>query len=215
MGYAVNVIRECLRILSLLVLLAGFSQVLAMVIVLPALAQDVPKARYTEGGTERCMTCHGGEQIAVMAETAHGNSDDPHAPFAQKGCESCHGPGSLHVSRARGGAGFPAMTLFKRGEPVAKQNDACLACHAKDMGDLEGMEWSGSLHDTGRMTCVSCHKEHVKVDPITDAREQKKNCARCHEEQIEKHPVFEDKGIDFDKLTCFDCHDVHQLTARP
>jgi len=192
---------------------------IAMAIAMPVLAQDSakagPEAKYTEGGAERCLNCHSGEQMTVMVETAHGNAEDPHAPFAQKGCESCHGPGSLHVSRARGGAGFPALLRFQRGEPVADQNGACLDCHSKDMGELEGMEWSGSLHDTGRMTCISCHKAHTKEDPMSIAEEQNKNCARCHEAEIAKHPKFADKGIVFDKLTCFDCHDVHQLIRKP
>lgn len=193
--------------------------VVAISLAMPVLAQSGanpgPQAKFTEDGTERCLKCHGGERITVIAETAHGDKDDPHAPFAQQGCESCHGPGSLHVSRARGGAGFPALLRFQRGEPVAKQNGACLDCHAKDMAGVKGMEWSGSLHDTGRMTCVSCHKVHAQVDSMTFIEEQSKNCARCHKEQIARHPTFADKGIVFDQLTCFDCHDIHQLTAKP
>jgi len=174
-----------------------------------------PEARYTEQGATRCLACHGGENMMLMAETPHGNVDNPHAPYAQKGCESCHGPGSLHVSRARGGAGFPVLLRFKRGASVADQNGACLDCHAKDMGMLEGMQWAGSLHDTGRMTCMNCHQGHVAAQAMTDPAEQRKSCATCHDEQVASHPTFADKGIVFDKLSCYDCHDVHQLEAKP
>lgn len=197
----------------------AFLTLLAALSVTSAAAQQTPPAgptaKYTEGGTERCLTCHASERMTVMGETAHGNRENPHTPFAQRGCESCHGPGSLHVSRARGGAGFPKLLRFVRGEPVAQQNNACLDCHAKTMDDLPGMEWTGSLHDNGRITCAGCHKAHVKVDPITSATTQKQNCARCHAEQIATHPKFADKGIIFEQLTCFDCHDVHQLMPRP
>jgi DmsE family decaheme c-type cytochrome len=202
-------------VIRLLILTIG----IAAAIVMPALAQDAakaaPNAKYTEDGAERCLNCHGAGQMTVMAETPHGNLENPHSPYAQQGCESCHGPGSLHVSRARGGAGFPALLRFKRGEPVAQQNAMCLDCHARDMGELEGMEWSGSLHDTDQITCAGCHKAHATVDPMTLTEEQNKNCARCHDEQITTHSKFADKGIVFDQLTCFDCHDVHQLTGKP
>lgn len=183
-----------------------------------ALAQggkSATDAQYTKGGTESCMYCHVGEQIIVIAETAHGNASNPHAPYAQQGCESCHGPGSLHVSRARGGVGFPALLRFGDRKTRPQQNSTCLVCHGQDMGDIEAMEWTGSLHDTPRMTCVSCHQLHTADDLLTTRDGQIKNCSRCHEDEISNHKRFESKGINFNKLTCYDCHDVHQLIASP
>lgn len=176
-----------------------------------------PVAKFTDKGTERCMDCHGGERMTLIADSPHGNNDNPHTPYAQRGCESCHGKGSLHVSRARGGAGFPDLIQFKRrgGAPLEKQTEACLNCHKADMDELEGMAWTGSLHDTDRMTCGTCHTIHTTENAMTNSTEQKKNCTRCHEEQIAAHPKFESKGIVFDKLACGDCHDVHQLERRP
>jgi len=179
-------------------------------------SRAVPVAKFTEQGTERCMECHGGANMTLIAESAHGDKDNPHTPYAQKGCESCHGMGSLHVSRARGGAGFPDLIQFKRrGSTVERQNEACLDCHATDMGALEGMAWADSLHDTGRMTCGTCHTVHTTENAMANAAEQKQNCERCHEEEIASHPRFESKGIVFDKLACGNCHDVHQLERRP
>lgn len=196
-----------------------FFLLVLVVACLPAGAQqsgNVPEASFTEQGTERCLDCHAGEKMTVVAESAHGNIDNPHSPYAQQGCESCHGKGSLHVSRARGGAGFPALIRFKRrGSSVEEQNNACLDCHAEDMGALEGMAWKGSLHDTGRMTCGSCHQMHAAADIMAVSSEQKATCAGCHDEQIEVHPKFENKGIAFDRLDCAACHDVHQLVRRP
>jgi DmsE family decaheme c-type cytochrome len=175
----------------------------------------VPEARFTDTGADGCLRCHGGDNMAVLKESAHGNPDDPHAPFARAGCESCHGPGSLHVSRARGGAGFPALTRFGRGgDPAKDQLAACLDCHASAMGEREGMAWSGSLHDTGRMTCSTCHTIHAPDNLLADPVAQQAKCATCHDQQIADHSRFEGKGILFDQLTCHDCHDAHQLQSR-
>ena len=81
-------------------------------------APRVPTAHYTDAGSEGCLRCHGGDNMLVVMESAHGDQSNPHAPFAedQAGREACHGPGSLHVSRSRGGAGFPPLARFGRGE---------------------------------------------------------------------------------------------------
>jgi DmsE family decaheme c-type cytochrome len=200
------------------VLIAGL--MLAGMVPSTTAAQDkrtngLPEAQYTADGTESCVRCHAGERMTLMAETAHGNKDNPHTPYATHGCESCHGPGSLHVSRARGGRGFPAMIRFGSGESVQRQTAACIGCHADDMGNLEGMEWTDSAHDTGGMTCVSCHEGHIVGNPLAEQQPQREACATCHAKEIAGHPRFEDKGIVFDKLSCYDCHDVHQLIREP
>jgi DmsE family decaheme c-type cytochrome len=172
-------------------------------------------AQFTAGGTEACINCHGGESMAIMADSPHGNLDNPYSPFSNEGCESCHGAGSLHVSRAAGGAGFPPLLQFGEKGAVSEKTAACIGCHAEDMGDLEGMEWVGSLHDTDEVTCVSCHRAHTTENAMEDRAKQTESCAGCHEEEMEQHRRFENQGINFDKLFCYDCHDVHQLIARP
>ncbi len=183
---------------------------------LTAVAQDnrtngLPEAQYTAEGMERCLRCHAGERMMLMAETAHGNPQNTHTPWAQKGCESCHGPGSLHASRARGGRGLPSLVTFQDDESAQKQTAACVGCHADDMGDLPGMEWVGSAHDSHDMTCISCHAAHVVGNPLTEQKQQRDSCAKCHSKQLANHSRFKDKGIVFDNLSCYNCHDVHQL----
>ena len=177
-------------------------------------ARATAEAQFTAEGSERCLSCHGGERMSSVAETAHGMLENPHTPFANQGCESCHGPGSLHVSRAAGGAGFPVLTKFGDDGVVAEQTGACTSCHEKDMGDLEGMAWQGSVHDADDMTCVSCHTVHTADNSLDEPQEQLATCSGCHEQQIATHSRFEDKGIVFDNLSCYDCHDVHQLISR-
>jgi DmsE family decaheme c-type cytochrome len=174
-----------------------------------------PQAQYTNEGVERCISCHAGEKMAQMAKTIHGNKDNPQSPYATHGCESCHGPGSIHVSRARGGRGFPLLIAFRQGEPRERHIEACISCHGKQIGKREAMKWKDNIHDGIGMTCVSCHQLHVKSDPMKDQKLQRKKCAQCHSRQIDTHKRFDNVGITFDKMTCFGCHDVHKLTRKP
>ena len=166
---------------------------------------------YTEGGTERCVSCHGGEAMTIVGETAHGNLENPHSPYSQQGCESCHGPGALHSSRAGGGAGRPLLMAFEGTDDIAEQNAACMSCHAETLGDLEGFAWDGSLHANADMTCQDCHQSHTTENLMDDPAEQRDNCSGCHRRQIDGHPRFEGRGILFDELTCNACHAVHEL----
>jgi len=194
--------------------LAGILLVGTLLVGIQAAARPAPAAQFTDGGAERCLTCHAAESMTLMANTAHGDTSNPYTPYAQQGCESCHGPGSLHASRARGGPGRPGLTQFGIVEPPRRQIDACLSCHATDMGELPGMAWNGSMHDVGNITCSNCHRVHALISPIVDRDLQIEVCSACHHGQVADHPRFEDKGILFDKLICHDCHDVHQLMAR-
>ena len=170
-------------------------------------------AQFTAGGAKQCLACHAGESMTLVAETAHGDKENPHTPFAQQGCESCHGAGSLHVSRSHGGAGLPLLLGFDGKTAIPAQTSACLDCHAEDMDELAGMQWAGSKHDTEDITCVSCHTVHTTENKMTDQDAQRKSCDGCHKKQIANHRKFETKGINFDALSCSACHDVHQLIS--
>ena len=170
-----------------------------------------PQPQFTEAGVEACLNCHQGEPIDQMSESAHGNLDNPHSPYATNGCESCHGPGSFHVSRARGGIGFPPLTSFRpRAESKVVQDQACTDCHENRMGRLSGIEWHGSVHQNIGMTCLSCHQLHVSSDPMRDRQQQNARCSQCHGRALEEHDRFEHAGIQFDELSCATCHDVHE-----
>ncbi len=172
-----------------------------------------PQPQYTSTGTEGCLHCHGGESIVAMSETTHGDVDNPHAPYAGHGCESCHGAGSIHVSRARGGVGFPPLLRFdKEMNGAAAINAPCTACHEKEMGEAEALEWSTSVHAREKVACVDCHTGiHIQDSSLVDRSSQAATCNGCHENITEMHARFENSGIVFDKLACYDCHDVHQL----
>ncbi len=197
--------------------------VLFFAILLPAVpaAQETSRTHtrtpvFTRDGTESCLTCHSGEKIRAMASSPHGDADVPGSPAAVHGCESCHGPGSIHISRAHGGRGFPPLTRFGRGKeasPREEQLHSCLACHGKERTGAGRIGFIGSAHDRQTINCSTCHTLHAGTDPLADRETQAATCSRCHRRQLAGHPRFEDKSIDFDALSCSTCHDVHAPAA--
>jgi len=178
---------------------------------------DAPRQKrtpvYTEQGTKDCLRCHSGEKMHAVAASPHGDEQRPGSPASGYGCESCHGPGSIHISRAHGGRGFPPLTTFGRGTGTASRDEqlrVCMGCHARGSAGSEGIGFWGSPHDRRTINCSSCHTVHAAADPMHDREQQKATCNRCHRRQINEHPRFEDKSIDFDALSCGTCHDVHQ-----
>ena len=190
----------------------------ASITVAQPVENDRPAKRtaiYTEDGTADCLRCHSGDKMRAMASSAHGDADNPHTPAAAEGCESCHGPGSIHISRAHGGRGFPPLTQFGRGSNAAprdEQIEVCLSCHARPGDGMEAIQFIGSPHDRRIINCSTCHTVHAQTDPVRDKDQQAATCRRCHRRQMDEHPRFEDKRIDFDALSCWTCHDVHQAT---
>lgn len=175
--------------------------------------QRVKRApNYTGGGAQACLSCHSGEKMRAIVASVHGNAENPDTPAAAQSCESCHGPGSIHVSRAHGGRGFPPLTTFGRGKEVSSREEqihACMACHVNDLAGAGSIDFFGSVHDKPTINCSTCHTVHSIIDPLKDREQQFSACRRCHRKQIEAHPRFADKSINFDALSCSSCHDVH------
>lgn len=200
------------RFTSILIILMGLLPAL-----MTATESEVEPKRtpsFTEDGSATCLKCHSGEKMRAMQGSSHFDPETPHTPAADHGCESCHGAGSIHSSRAHGGVGFPALTMFGRGSansPRDEQLAACLDCHAGEETGREPIAFFGSVHDRRTINCSTCHKAHVEVDPISDKEKQAATCFRCHRKQREEHPRFEGKSINFDALSCSTCHDVHMV----
>jgi len=172
--------------------------------------------QFTTGGTESCLVCHSGDKMQAIRLGAHGEHAGKQTPMNDKGCESCHGPGSFHVSRAFGGPGFPPLIRFGTGQddsPRQVQLEACLNCHRQVVDGREATPFVGSPHDQGRFNCSTCHVLHVAQDPLADWETQAALCYKCHGRMRTQHNQFEGKGIDLSSLACSACHDVHEVAA--
>jgi predicted CXXCH cytochrome family protein len=179
------------------------------VVILP----DVPGAKYI--GSKECEQCH--EEIYrgfATADHARLIAQGPNAINA--GCESCHGPSSLH-SESGGdvkppysfSSGRPQTTSFEGriAVPTARATETvCFQCHA----DVQGQFNLPSHHPVpeGKMSCRECHSPHkgsIHLGGSTAKLSQNQSCLRCHAAQGGIH-VFEHEAL---REGCTICHTAH------
>ena len=164
-------------------------------------------------GWNSCAGCHD-DVVAEFRRTDHGHLlNDTH-----HGCESCHGPGSLHIETG----GEAAM--------IVKPNDAnCLACHGASrsysgQGDKKTlMDWHFASHKRASVKCINCHNAHshvrkglrVKTEfQVQNTDAASSLCLSCHPHILGRismpyhHPIREGAMI------CTNCHDPHGNQAR-
>jgi DmsE family decaheme c-type cytochrome len=194
-------------------LLAGFLSLLGGI---PAMAQtpgagqapttppQAQQAAFAGGGAQTCLKCHDTDaKVTPILQTPHAMTGDKHTPFAQDGCEDCHGPSAAHVASR---SNSPAV-LFKgpNKSPAAVRNAQCLTCHENGLR----MNWQGSAHEVNDKACNDCHTIHIAKDPVLVKATQPETCFTCHPRQradsmkLSHHPIREGKVV------CSDCHNPH------
>lgn len=154
----------------------------------------IPGATFV--GSQACEECH--SDITRDFPTAtHARLMASGANAKHIGCESCHGPGSLHVESGGG-----LHTIVNPG----KSPEACLQCHL----EVEARFHLPHHHPVleGRMNCTNCHNPH-KGPAIkgggTNLAGEVDTCMQCHTAQ--RGPfVFEHEAL---REGCTFCHQPH------
>lgn len=160
---------------------------------------QIAGAKYV--GSDTCAQCHAG--ITKDFPTAsHARLKAAGANAANVGCESCHGPASLH--NESGGA---------RGTIVnpRKSPDTCFQCHL----EVQGMFRLPNHHPVpeGKVSCADCHNPHKgkAVAGGTAIASEVDTCGKCHIPQ--RGPfTFEHEAV---REGCTTCHSPHgSVNAR-
>jgi predicted CXXCH cytochrome family protein len=196
-------------IIVLLLAVISCSTVNRSVVVLP----EVPGAKYI--GSKECEQCH--DKLCrdfATADHARLIAEGPNARNA--GCESCHGPCSLHSES--GGETKPPY-VFTAGRPQASSYGArtavqparstetiCYQCHPNVRGQFDLPNHHPVLE--GRLSCTACHSPHkgsIMVGGSTSMLSENESCFRCHAAQ--RGPfVFEHEAL---HEGCTICHTPH------
>jgi DmsE family decaheme c-type cytochrome len=188
-------------------------QIPGLTILPPTSSLDKPLSR--SGKDAICTKCHDENEarpIFSLYQTRHGVKADVRTPA----CQSCHGESESHLSGGTALKGRVAPDVifgsrkstsagYEASDPML-QNNACLACHKKD---VKRSHWEGSTHQNRNVACVACHEIHAAHDKVSDKRTQPVVCFTCHKEQRTQisrpshHPILEGK------MACSDCHNPH------
>jgi predicted CXXCH cytochrome family protein len=154
----------------------------------------IPGAEFV--GSNECATCH--EEIVRDFHTAtHANLKAEGANAQNIGCETCHGPGSLHVA-AGGGA---TNIVNPKNSP-----QTCFQCHLEVQAKFSLPHHHPVLE--GKVSCSDCHNPH-KGPAIksggTELAAANETCFQCHTAQ--RGPfVFEHEAL---REGCLSCHQPH------
>ena len=159
-------------------------------------ASEAPKAEYV--GTETCATCHA-KQYEEFRHSTHARISIPGDKANAQGCETCHGPGSLHVE-AGGGRGVGGI-INPRKDP-----STCFACHLDKKAEFR-LPYHHPVME-GKMSCADCHNPHgedVRPWSSTTMKDINEACFKCHKDQ--RGPfVWEHEAL---REGCTTCHKVH------
>jgi DmsE family decaheme c-type cytochrome len=187
---------------------ALFSGILSLAGILPAAAAAPPAAQQSpamaQGGEQTCLTCHGTDpKVIAILQSPMAMKGDPRTPFAQGGCQTCHGDSLDHIAMKKP---FPDVVFSgKNASPVAVRNQVCLSCHQAGLR----MNWQGSQMQQAGLACADCHTAHAAKDPVLVRATQPEKCFTCHADvradtlKYSHHPIREGKVV------CSDCHNPH------
>lgn len=171
---------------------------IASIFMLVLLAQQGEKPQYV--GSAQCMTCHE-DTVVSFKKTRHFQLEK-----TEKGCESCHGPGSEHADTMDASK----IRSFKKLTPL-KTASACLDCHKQDTHSNRLFD----SHSRNGVSCTSCHSVHAAAAG-TRATSKPTNelCQTCHASQRAQFNRPFGHKLEQAAMDCVSCHAPHGSNTR-
>lgn len=163
-----------------------------------------PTAAPAYVGSETCKTCH--EEIYNnLLKTPHSAIETgARRGWAQKSCESCHGPGSKHAESASADDIKNPAKL-----PPVQVDQTCLKCHLNQNTPVGRL---ASGHAKDEVACTSCHSVHGTGGAKLVERNRagiNAKCATCHVSQWASFSRPYKHRLPEGAMACVDCHNPH------
>ncbi len=161
----------------------------------------------------RCFACHSTGPL----EFGEGYAVVPSEPGVR--CESCHGPGSVHMEAVAAGDLARAVASIRQPGRLAARdlNSQCGACHRPPQSDPAEIDWDDPWNvrhqpvylsrsacftaDVG-LRCTTCHDPHAKL-VRSNLEHYNTRCTACHSE-VERPPA--DACPPSGTMACASCH---------
>lgn len=164
-------------------------------------------------GEKACIKCHQVEDTH-FSHTLHAKvfRQNPKNDVEKTVCETCHGPGSKHVSATKDKNAIIGFTK-EWGTPVEKQTAQCLTCHKGG----QRMHWPGSTHATNKLSCSDCHNPMAKFSAkgLLKKASITETCQTCHQQQRAEFAKRSHMPVPEGKMSCVDCHNPHGSVTKP
>lgn len=184
-------------LLALCVVAAGCLNVPRLIDPSPVLP-TIEGAYYT--GTASCIPCHD-DVYQQYKNTVHYRISQSEISGLERGCESCHGPGSLHI-RSKGAISdiisFSALSAIE-------SSAVCLQCHRGS----PTMDWRSNVHVLNDVGCNECHKSHKITAPKMVYLGDPDICFSCHQDKAAQHLLPSHHPVKEGKIKCSSCHNNH------
>ncbi len=158
-------------------------------------------------GSDTCKNCHE-QQFKEIDSSPHFKTFAAQGRGqAWHGCESCHGPGSLHVE----GGGDVSKILNLKAMSPEQVTSTCMQCHETSM---EHINFNRSDHFRNGVGCTTCHSVHqAKESQYLLKAKSPELCYQCHlqikADFVKPYRHRVDEGL----ITCNDCHNPHGSTV--